>query len=157
MRILVFSDSHGRIKDMLDVISSHPECQYVLHLGDGNNEFECLQSDFPDKRFYMVSGNNDYYSAAPYTDLVKIDNTIIYMCHGHRQFVHDSLYYLRNQALQVGAKIALYGHTHVAHCEYADGIYIMNPGSISLPRLGGKSYGYIDIDGKNIFCSVAQL
>lgn len=157
MRILVFSDSHGRAKDMFNVLSEHPEAEYVLHLGDGNREFEGLMPSFPDKKFIMVCGNNDMLSTAPYSELVKVDNILIYMAHGHRHSVHDTLYYLRRDALEVGAKIVLYGHTHVAHSEYMDGIYVMNPGSISRPRLGVRSYGFIDIDNKNIFCGVSEV
>ena len=96
-------------------------------------------------------------SNTPYTQILKIDNIIIFMAHGHRHDVYDTTYHLRREAQTIGAKIALYGHTHVAQCEYIDGIYVMNPGSISRPRLGAKSYGFIDIDNKGIFCGISEL
>ena len=45
---------------------------------------------------------------------------------------------------------ALYGHTHISRISYEDGLYIVNPGSVSRSRNGPNSYAVIDITEKGI-------
>jgi len=64
--------------------------------------------------------------------------------HGHNYKVKYSTDELENKARSLGAKIALYGHTHVSNIEYKDGLYIVNPGTVA------SSYLVIDITAKDI-------
>ncbi len=69
-----------------------------------------------------------------------------YMVHGHQYGVKMSLQSLYYRAKEKEADIVLFGHTHVPCCEQEDGIWLINPGSPSRPRLAGKgSYALIDI------------
>ena len=54
--------------------------------------------------------------------------------HGHCHYVNARKDMLKSTAKQKGARIALFGHTHVPFCEEMDGILVANPGSLSLPR-----------------------
>ena len=38
MKILIFSDSHGRSANMLKAIEYHPDAETLLHLGDGTDD-----------------------------------------------------------------------------------------------------------------------
>ena len=59
-KIIVFSDSHGEASDMRYVIDAlHPDAEYILHLGDGAEEFERMSAKYPRKAFLGVSGNCD--------------------------------------------------------------------------------------------------
>jgi hypothetical protein len=44
-----------------------------------------------------------------------------------------------------GCKIILYGHTHIKKIEELDGLYIINPGSITKPR-NKESNTFLEID-----------
>jgi putative phosphoesterase len=46
--------------------------------------------------------------------------------------------------------LVLYGHTHISNTEYDEGIYFVNPGSLSSPREGSRSYAVVDILPKGI-------
>ena len=37
----------------------------------------------------------------------------------------------------------MYGHTHIPLIQYEQGMYIINPGSITLPRQEGRKPSYI--------------
>ena len=55
---------------------------------------------------------------------------------------------LADQAGQMGAQVALYGHTHRARMERWNSLVLFNPGSISSDR-GSGSYGILTVeDGK---------
>lgn len=145
MRILVMSDCHGAVGRAQKALDAHPEAKTVFYLGDGANEIEELISFYPDRKFYIVKGNCDWNSDLPTQGNVTVNGTVIYFTHGHRNFVKQGTAILRAIAENLGAKIALYGHTHCADIEYRDGIYCINPGALSGSRNGPESYAVIDI------------
>ena len=60
MKVLVFSDSHGR-KELVDrMLSKEPDCKEVVFLGDGMSDVEWVREFYPEKRFTCVRGNNDW-------------------------------------------------------------------------------------------------
>ena len=142
MKILVISDTHRRIANAVMLIERlNPD--YIYHLGDLCEDCHELESLYPRKVIVAVKGNNDFFDKSyPSERCFEIDGKKIFMCHGHKYNVKTSLMALLYKAKELGADIALYGHTHIAHLEEADGVTLMNPGSI----LG---YGIIEInDGK---------
>ena len=61
--------------------------------------------------------------------------------------VHREMIPRFEKADEVGAKYALYGHSHVAKVERLNGVYCINPGSISSSRNEyPESYLVIDTD-----------
>ena len=51
-------------------------------------------------------------------------------------------------AREAGVQVAAFGHTHVAYCQEADGLWMLNPGSIGY----GGSYGVILIENGQAQC-----
>ena len=83
----------------------------------------------------------------PLVRIVELCGKRIFITHGHRYDVNYSLMKLAYTALENGADICIYGHTHIPHLERYRDMYILNPGSLSRPRGGsGESYAVIDID-----------
>lgn len=73
--------------------------------------------------------------------------TYSYMVLKHRRFflTHGHLYDDSNVAKLKRGDVFLYGHTHTIQAENRDGIFIVNPGSISLPKMSSHhSYGLLD-------------
>lgn len=157
MRIVVFSDSHGSYTALRQVVLAQPGAEAFLHLGDGEREFDDLRFEFSEKMFRGVAGNCDWGSTAKYFDLVVLEGKRIYFTHGHAFGVKAGLGGLLHAAREVRAHVALYGHTHVPHTEYVDGLYVMNPGSIALPREGAPSCGVIDITPAGIVTNIVRL
>lgn len=153
MKILVVSDSHG-CYDILDkIIRNQPNAEVVLFLGDGEGEFESLKLKYPEKMFIGVKGNNDFCCSLPLCEERTIEGKKIFMTHGHTCGVKHGLQRLKAEGRRCGADIVLYGHTHVPHIEYEDGIYVMNPGAAMKYC---QYYGVIDIQNGDILMNTAE-
>ncbi len=150
MRIVVISDSHKR-SDLIDkIISSQPQARHIFFLGDNTADIEDFIFLYPDLIFHIVSGNCDYFSNYPTIDMENIDGRKILFTHGHTLSVKHSTKRLFELAKQRGCDIALFGHTHTSQILYEDGLYLVNPGSISCPRDSRASYAVIDITENGI-------
>ena len=95
----------------------------------------------------MIAGNNDYYVDIEGEAEFDLDGHHFFMTHGHYYYVYTGVEYLREEAQKRGADIVLYGHTHVPYMEQKEGMLILNPGSISLPRQKGRipTYALIEL------------
>ncbi len=145
MRIVVISDSHRRTGVIDKILSSQPQAKYVFFLGDNVRDIEDFEFIYPDKKFCVVSGNCDYNSFIPTTGIETVNGVRIFYTHGHTLNVKYTTENLIKSAKQNNCQIALYGHTHISKILYDDGLYIVNPGSVSHSREGGPSYAVIDI------------
>ena len=75
------------------------------------------------------------------------DGYKVLMCHGHTYGVKMSYMHLELHAKEVGADLALFGHTHKLFYDKHNGLAMMNPGSIGAPLWGCMpSYGIITFD-----------
>ena len=171
MRFLVFSDSHGQIRNMQRVIEKNRgDFDAVLHLGDGAKEVLLLRRMYPDIKIHAVLGNCDGFDYMDYDIrqelLLPSGDKTLFLCHGDRFFVQYSLSTLSGYARRKGADIALYGHLHSAHEEYippnddipdSKPFWIFSPGSISSPRDGLPSFGILDIVDAGVLFSVGRL
>lgn len=158
MRVVAFSDTHGNGAVIERIISDNPTVKYFIFLGDGERELERSRSLHQDVEILYVCGNCDYRSFAPDTDIFVKNGRKLIFTHGHNFQVRYSLDRLYQLAKQNCADVALFGHTHCRYLEYRDGVYLMNPGSASLPRDGkAPSYGFIDIEDSGIVCGHVSL
>ncbi len=155
-RIIAFSDTHGNSGTMRKIIEKDADA--YIFLGDGERELDRMREQYPDKLIMNVKGNCDFCSSAPDIDLYSVNGVRIMFTHGHNHGVKystDRLFYL---AEENDIQIMLYGHTHCRDLKYDSGIYVINPGSASMPRdFKAPSYAYIDITDKGIFCAHAEL
>lgn len=154
MKILVFSDTHGRPQRMLEVIAS-VEHDLVLHLGDCVADARRIETQFPSTRLRYIAGNDlhDVMSRVPGRQLFMEAGVVIFMTHGQDYHVRAGTAQLYEAAQSCGAGLVLYGHTHIAHTEVRGGITFFNPGSASLGRSQmGESWGLVEIQGGTIQC-----
>jgi len=77
------------------------------------------------------------------------------MTHGHEYRVKFGIREAEYTARRNGCDLLLFGHTHQPFTDYRDGLYLMNPGSVS--HAHGHSYGIVDIDRGGIFCNIVYL
>lgn len=132
-RVLVISDTHGRTKNLDKLLLLAGSVDYLLHLGDVGNDAGYIES-VAGCPCCFVAGNNDYFSGLPKERVVKIAGKTIFMAHGHNYYVNAHKGLIKKVAMEKGASIVLFGHTHVPYLEEEDGIVLANPGSLSLPR-----------------------
>ena len=156
MRVLVLSDSHGMTRPLERAIDLHPDIEHIIFLGDGLADIEDIKRYY-NKRFYIVRGNCDFASGLPVVDTVTVNGKKILFTHGHTLDVKYTTERLLNLAKQSGADIALFGHTHIAYSEYKDGVYIINPGSVSRSRNGADSYAIIDIVKEGLMPNIIKI
>ncbi len=184
MKIIVFSDSHGRYQNLKKALELNFDADYIIHLGDGIKDIIALETLCDKKELKVVKGNYEdacfSYSAYPSCECIEIYNKKIYLCHGHRHYIKNSKHYLLDCACQNDADIVLFGHTHTRHNEYfpsdkisnilidnergkskynrEKGLYLFNPGSISLPRDSlPASFGIIEIKENGVLLSHGDI
>ena len=142
MKILVLSDVHGLVS-YAERMVEREQPDEVIFLGDGLRDIEQSARFFPKVRFHFVKGNCDF-AGEKEEQCITLGGKSIYFTHGHRYNVkmERALNYitLRAHAAQLGADIALFGHTHQPDLVFMSGICMMNPGAV----MAGK-YGVIDL------------
>lgn len=159
MRIVLMSDSHGNYFALENVVERNLTADIFVHLGDGERELERIMQKYPMKRFYNVKGNCDFASISPGYLLLGLDYSHkLLAVHGHQYGVKYSLERLKSFAQSSGADILAYGHTHARYIGYENGLYIINPGSVSAPRDGlTPSYGFIDITDAGVVTNIVSI
>ncbi len=150
MRILIFSDSHGKNDNMEHILNTKRPYDMVLHAGDIEG-FEYDLSGVSGVETHIVRGNCDFFCDLPVEKTVQLGDNTIYMRHGDG-YVNsnpESLLELTE------ANIIIFGHTHVPYYKEVNGRHLFNPGSISKPRTADRipSYGLLEIynSGKIMF------
>lgn len=145
MKILVVADTHKNFEVLDLCVKKNQDADMIIHLGDGEHEFDDIRSMYPQKAMIYVGGNSDF-GTHELTHIAKVDGYKIFCCHGHTLGVHDGLEYLVATAKKNGCNIALYGHTHLYKTELIDGVFVMNPGSLDSPRNRNMpSFGIVEL------------
>ncbi len=135
MKILVLSDSHGRLENAKAVLERlEQQVDMVFHLGDYDEDAIALQSMFSGLPFHYVKGNNDYGRDTPSHKLVSAQGKRFLLTHGHKQRVHYNLNTIAYWGEEQEADAVVFGHTHMPLNDGAGRVYLFNPGSITLPR-----------------------
>ena len=150
VRILVFSDTHGRPQYPKRAIENIGEYAAIIHLGDCTRDAMLLKDTYPASTHYSVRGNNDVFSSAPAELVIEIENIRIFAAHGHLLGVKQGLEQIKEAARKNNCSVILFGHTHNPICIETDEFLIMNPGgynSFPNPHCGvleldkGRAYG----------------
>ena len=157
MHIVVFSDSHGSFHVLRRVVECQPNAEAFLHLGDGERDVDDLRALYPEKRIHFVAGNCDLGSLAREEEILTFAGKRIFLTHGHLYEVKDEPKKIAEAGKKLGADIICFGHTHTPFASFVDGVYLLNPGAISAPRGGGRSYGLIDITQAGIVLNIAEI
>lgn len=157
MTVLIVSDTHNRNQNFKNIVEKvRPE--EVFHLGDverGRQEIE----DAAGCPVFFVKGNCDFIDV-PYFSIEKLGKHKCFLTHGHKYAVTYDTQLLAQTAKGYGCDIAFYGHTHVPDNTVIDGVHVLNPGSLSLPRQYPRKCSYIiaDVDdGGEVHFSQAFL
>jgi putative phosphoesterase len=149
MRICVISDTHRHASSIDALADKIKAVDVLIHLGDNVDDVAIIEKYYKG-RIINVKGNCDFSVGKPNDRLEEVCGKKIFLTHGHRYSVKEGLSKLKYKALETGADIVLYGHTHIAKIDYEEGIWYINPGSAAEPRDGAPSFAIIDISGKSI-------
>ena len=152
MKIIVVSDSHGSYRNLKQIMLLNRNADIVVHCGDSRDELDEIKIEFPDKMYYTVKGNCDW-EPLPLAEEFTVEGVKFMACHGHAYHVKYGLGELEREARRRGVDIVLFGHTHIAHDEYIDGVRLFNPGSCGY----GKSFGVIEVKNGQVLTNIAYL
>ena len=146
MMILVLSDSHGNIGNMVQAVEqTSPDM--ILHLGDCWQDAVKLHERYPDIPMHHVPGNCDFRPDEDTERILSLHGFRILLCHGHTYRVKQSLLLAGYAAEQENLDLFLFGHTHIPLVDKRGKTWFLNPGSIG--KGPQPTYGTIVIeDGK---------
>lgn len=135
-KILVVSDNHGEMYNLsmaLDYMKGKIDA--LVHCGDSEFSMERLRG-LADCPVYLAEGNCDYYFTGDSEDIFEMEGHVCFVTHGNRYGVNWGEEELLDKALEMGADLVFYGHTHVPSCHVyeEEGVTLINPGSIAQPR-----------------------
>ena len=170
MKILVFSDSHGKSKAISESIRLHMNndgVDHIFFLGDGLRDFLSVMEEFPCIPYNFTAGNCDF--GIVLTDevkrkmargLIEVGNKKFLIMHGHTHDVKNSYQRAVDYAIEMGADVLLFGHTHWAFDETLDGSFegyvrAINPGSCG--RSVNPTYALINLVGGQIVCGFGKV
>ena len=84
-------------------------------------------------------------------NIILLDGRRILMSHGH-------IYGPEHLPKMSEGDVFLSGHTHIPTADVKDGIYLLNPGSVSLPKGGHPAtYAILDESGFTVFTTAHEL
>ncbi len=159
MLILIVSDTHQSPYILEQVVEENPGIDMLIHLGDVEDSEDYVRS-LVDCPVYILAGNCDGICDLPEELELDLDGHHAFLTHGHHYYVTQGEQVIREEGLQRGADIVMYGHTHKPVCHDEGGLLILNPGSVSYPRQEGRQKSYIlmeiEEDGE-IHCEINYL
>jgi putative phosphoesterase len=156
MKLLILSDSHGRIERMAIAVEQvKPDA--ILHLGDHIGDAGKLCDRYPETPFYMVKGNCDINADGSTEQLFTLEGARILMAHGHKYKVKSGLTAFAYRAREAEADIAFYGHTHQASIQQANGIWFVNPGQMERHDSVRASYAVVMLERGNINIELKEI
>ncbi|WP_323702685.1 metallophosphoesterase [Mammaliicoccus sp. Dog046] len=143
MKWVIVSDNHGEQGILHEVYDHHKDGNLFLHLGDSEFDYNDTELALYDR----VKGNCDFDAQFPIENQGEVEGVGYFYTHGHRYEVKGTREVLSAHAQNTNAKFAFYGHSHIALCESINGVYCINPGSISQTRgTWEETYAILEFD-----------
>ncbi len=157
MKALVFSDTHGKIEKTIEICKSISHVDMVLHLGDLKRDADKIRARI-DCPVLSVKGNMDGSYAEHEYQLLDTEFGKAFLSHGHMENVKQGYERFLYKAEFLGCKIGICGHTHIPVFTQLGDMYLLNPGSISIP-LGGRkgSYAIVEFSENSCIASICYV
>lgn len=156
MRIYVISDTHGKTGKVTEIYRTLKDINLIVHLGDHWSDAKKIKDQL-NVPLIGVKGNMDGSFARDGYHILETGFGRIFLAHGHMENVKHGLENIVYKAKSLQCRAAFFGHTHIPLFLEAEGIYLLNPGSLSLPAGGRKgSYAVATVTADSldaaIFC-----
>ena len=130
----------------------HPD--RILHLGDLVHDAQALQEKFPDIPVTFVPGNCDGRRPdLPEQRVFTLEGCRLLMTHGHIYHVKMGPGAAIRAAREAGAHLLCFGHTHEVYCEFQNGMWVVNPGSIG--SLAKPTYAVAVLEDGGAVCYIS--
>lgn len=154
MKLFVISDTHGKINKVLEVYRRLTDIDMIIHLGDVEQDVRRI-SEAIGREVVSVKGNNDGSYTHDDYKILETEFGNIYLTHGHIQQVKFDLQKLYYRTQELSCKAVLFGHTHIPVFTESEGVYFVNPGSLTLPSDGtAGSYAIVHTSKEEFTASI---
>ena len=154
MRIYVIGDTHGRTEKAVSIYQNLKEIDLVVHLGDFWKDAQSLKRQFQ-VPLLSVKGNMDGCFSKEEYKILETDFGKIYIAHGHMENVKQGPQNILYKAESLGCRAVFFGHTHKPVFLELEGMYLLNPGSLTLPVGGRKgSCAVVSIDSGSLNATI---
>ena len=144
MKIVVFSDSHGKLDWMIAAVEMERP-NHIFFLGDHERDGWDLSRLYPMIPLNAVKGNCDY---GPGLEdwVVELEGIRFLLTHGHLYGAKTGTIRLEAAGMRCGADVVCFGHTHRAVDIQGPGrLRLFNPGTIGGPHGQRTTYGVIHV------------
>ncbi len=142
MKILIVSDTHGRLINLKECLKKVSPIDLLIHCGDVEGQEDEIRR-LAGCETHIVSGNNDYFSSLPREEEFSIGRYKVFLTHGHSYGVSLGTDRIVEEAKERGADTVIFGHIHRPVDKTKDGVRILNPGSLTYPRQDGRRHSYM--------------
>lgn len=145
MKIAILSDTHKDYSSIDKIVPILEKCDLILFAGDNFSDSKYIYKK-TGVDIIAVKGNCDFENVEEEI-IFDINEKKVFLCHGDKYNVKDSLDKISKKAKDIEADIVIFGHTHIPLQVKKDNILYLNPGSVSRPRLDDKkTFLLVDID-----------
>lgn len=149
-RIIIVSDTHRHLEHIVRVLDNINEFDMIIHLGDNVCDAVQLGKLYNKAEVLSVRGNTDFVSPNAQDEIFKeIEGVPFFMTHGHIYGVKGSTDRICYRGAELGAKVLLFGHTHIPVCEQVEGMWVVNPGGYNSMQ---RSIGIAEIENGTVKC-----
>lgn len=175
-RLLIISDSHGKIQILSQIIEQYgPACDALVFCGDGasdlvtflnnaNSNKKILKKIPPVIAFVRGNGDSSRYTVnfgnkileIPSSQVLTANHKNFYIVHGHNQGINWGFEQCGMEAQFSGCNRIFYGHTHITAEETVGDFTFVNPGSCSRPR-GGQPACFAIATVESRFVDIAHI
>jgi len=154
LRIFVISDTHGKIEKAAEILKKLQDIDMVIHLGDLWKDAEKLRNQFTIP-VLSVKGNMDGCFSKDEYKILETDFGKIFIAHGHMENVKQGPQNIMYKAESLGCRAIFFGHTHKPVFLEIERMYLLNPGSLTLPTGGEKgSYAVATIEKDSLRATI---
>ena len=158
--ILACGDTHGSQKALEKIadICKSEQPDMLVHTGDNFRDYLWLKKQL-NCQGYGVRGNCDFglLPGALEEQIIEYKSKKILVAHGHLHGVKTTYKIILNRAKEISADVVIFGHTHLQYAQKHDGVWLINPGSPSLPRGGTPGYAKIFLGADELGAELAIL
>lgn len=124
----------------MEIYQSLKDIDLIVHLGDHWNDGKRMKEQLH-VPLIGVKGNMDGVFNRDGYHILETEFGKIFLAHGHMENVKQSYETILHKAESLNCRAAFFGHTHIPLFYEAEGFYLLNPGSLTLP-VGGRMGSY---------------
>ena len=135
MKLYIISDTHGNTDKALQIYGRLNSIDLIIHLGDMERDARKIET-LTGKTVISVIGNNEISFTKEDFRILETEYGNLLLTHGHKQKVKHGLQNLLYRTAELKCKAVFFGHTHFPLFTEENGIYLINPGSLTHPMDG---------------------